>query len=197
MAGAAERTEAFGLDARVFTTVFLAEVDLFATLAEVTFFAAFLTLAHRAFCVAAILARAPALRVRRFVLLSAGPDLAGFLAVDAPEVLDAAFFVALLDFAQRAFWAAAILARPAALILRLVMPLPGRLVWAGQFGFRLSVVPVSSAFACFSRDISASICATISCRFTKPSGIEGKPPGELKWRTVRRLLTLGTPWERK
>jgi hypothetical protein len=64
------------------------------------------------------LARAPALKVRFFLLFARIPT-AG------------AFFAAFLDFAQRALWAAAIFSRPSALNVRLVLALAAKLALAG------------------------------------------------------------------
>jgi hypothetical protein len=76
----------------------------------------------------------------------------------------AAFFAAFFVFAQRAFWAIAILARASALKLRTALVLLGNLVPAGRPGFRFAVisVPLKSALACCSREISASISKTMS-----------------------------------
>lgn len=83
----------------------------------------------------------------------------------------AAYFAALFDFAQRSFWAAAILARPSGLIvlrfagfaansegLKLV-DLLGKDEAARRPGRRCAVlsVPIKRALACCSREISASI----------------------------------------
>jgi len=116
------------------------------------------------------LARALVLKVRFFVLLARDPTAGAFFAVDAAAALRAAFFVAFLDFAQRALWAAAILSRASALNVRLVLALPGKLALVGRPGFRFSVVlvPVNSAFTCCSLDISASISTTMSCIFMNP-----------------------------
>ena len=133
VAGVAGATAAFVFDAPALfaETGFLAGADFFAAFAEAAFFAAFLTLAHRAFWAAAILARAPALKVRFFLLFARNPAAGAFFAVDAAGVLGAAFFAAFLDFAQRALWAAAILSRASALNVRLVLALPAKLVLAG------------------------------------------------------------------
>ncbi|MGA9062596.1 MAG: hypothetical protein WB341_13130 [Terracidiphilus sp.] len=116
------------------------------------------------------MARAPALKVRFFLLFACNPTAGAFFAVDAAAVRRAAFFAALLDFAQRALWAAAILSRAAALNVRLVLALPAKLVLAGRPGFRFPVVlvPVSNAFTCCSLDTSASISKTMSCIFMNP-----------------------------
>ncbi|MGD0157070.1 MAG: hypothetical protein ABSB50_13300 [Terracidiphilus sp.] len=111
-------------------TAFLAGADCFATFAEAAFFAAFRTFAHRAFWAAAILARAPALKVRFFLLFARNPTVGALFAVDATEELDAAFFAAFLDFAQRALWAAAILSRASALNVRLGLVLRAKLLLA-------------------------------------------------------------------
>jgi hypothetical protein len=61
--------------------------------------------------------------------------------------------VALFDFAQRALWAAAIFSRASALSVRLAFAPDGLLgVWV-----TMALVPVNSAFAFWSRNISASI----------------------------------------
>ena len=118
---------AFVFDAPVFAAVFPTGADFFATFAEVAFFAVSLTLAQRVFWAAAILARAPTLKVRFFGIVSRKPDGVAFLAVDATAVLRTAFFTAFLDFAQRARWASAIFSRASALNVRLVLALLGRL----------------------------------------------------------------------
>jgi hypothetical protein len=170
--GTAGATGAFVFDAPAFfvKTAFLAGADFFATFAEAAFFAAFRTFAHRAFWAAAILARAPALKVRFFVLFARNPSAGAFFAVDAAAVPRAAFFRAFLDFAQRALWATAILSRASALNVRLVLALPAKLALAGRPGFRISVVlvPVNSAFTCCSLAISASISTTMSRIFMNP-----------------------------
>jgi hypothetical protein len=172
VAGAAGATGAFVFDPPALTaeTAFLAGADFFAAFAETTFFAAFRTLTQWAFWAAAILARTPALKVRLFVLFARKLAVVAFFAADAAAVLCAAFLAAFLDFAQRAFCAAAIFARASALNVRLVLALPGNLVVAGRLGFRFSVVlvPVNSAFTCCSLDISASISTTMSCIFMNP-----------------------------
>src|ERR1700722_6133730 len=138
-------------------TGFFAGADFFATFAAEVFFAAFRTFAHRAFWAAAILARAPALKVRLFLLFARNPAVV-------------AFFAAFLVFAQRALWAAAIFSRASALNLRLVLALPPKLVFAGRPGSHIPVVlmPANSAFICCSLDISASISTTMSCIFMNP-----------------------------
>jgi hypothetical protein len=72
------------------------------------------------------------------------------------SVIGLLYFSALFALAQRAFCAAAICARPAALIVRLPFPTPLRR------SIEFALVPVSIAFASWSRVISASIAATIS-----------------------------------
>jgi hypothetical protein len=123
VAGATEETGTFVFDAPALfaETAFLVGAGLFAAFAEAAFFAAFLTLVHRAFWAAAILARAPALKVRFFVFLARKPAVVAFFAVDAPALIRAAFAAAFLDFAQRARWAAAILSRASVLNVRLVL----------------------------------------------------------------------------
>lgn len=103
-AGAAGTTGVFVFDALalVAETAFFAGADFFVTFAVEAFFAAFLAFAHRVFWAAAILARAPALKVRFFLLFACNPTAEAFFAVDAAGVLRAAFFAAFLDFAQRA-----------------------------------------------------------------------------------------------
>jgi len=130
VAGASGATAAFVFGAPAFFagTAFLAGADFFATFAVEAFFAAFRTFAHRAFWAAAILARAPALKVRFFLLFARNPTAGAFFAVDAAEVLGAAFFAAFLDFAQRALWAAAIFSRAPALNVRLGLALPDKLI---------------------------------------------------------------------
>jgi hypothetical protein len=170
VAGAAGATAAFVFNAPALfaATAFLPEADFLATFAEAAFFAAFRTFAHRAFWAAAILARAPALKVRSFLLFARNPTDGAFFAVDAAGVLRAAFFAAFLDFAQRALWAAAIFSRASALNVRLVLALPAELVLAGRPGFPVVLVPLNSAFTCCSLDISASISTTTSCIFMNP-----------------------------
>ena len=133
MAGATGAIAAFvfGALALFAGTAFLTGADFFATFAVEAFFAAFRTFAHRAFWAAAILARAPSLKVRFFLLFARNPTAGAFFAVDAVGVLRAAFFAAFLDFAQRALWAAAILSRASALNVRIVLALPAKLVMAG------------------------------------------------------------------
>jgi hypothetical protein len=133
VAGVAGATAAFFFDAPALFvgTAFLAGADFIATFAVEAFFAAFRTFAHRAFWAAAILARAPALKVRFFFLFARNPTAGAFFAVDAAGVLGATLFAAFLDFAQRALWAAAILSRPSALNVRLVLALPPKLALAG------------------------------------------------------------------
>jgi hypothetical protein len=171
-AGAAGATAAFVFDApdRFAETAFFAGADFFATFAVAAFFAAFRTLAQRAFWAAAILARAPALKVRFFLLFAGNSTAGAFFAVDAAEVPGAAFFAACLDFAQRALWAAAILARASVLNVRFVLALQGKLVLTGRLDFPLSVerAPANSAFTCCRLEISASIWATTSCMFMSP-----------------------------
>jgi hypothetical protein len=175
VAGVAGATGAFVFDALVLVagTAFLVGADFFATFAVEAFFAAFRTFAHRAFWAAAILARAPALKERFFLLFARNPTAEAFFAVDAAGVLGAAFFAAFLDFAQRALWAAAIFSRPPVLNVRLALTLPGKLVLVGRPAFRVPVVlvPVNSAFTCCSLDISASISTTMSCIFIPPPGL--------------------------
>jgi hypothetical protein len=170
--GVAVETGAFAFDApaRFAEAAFLAGADFFATFAEEAFFAAFRTLAQRAFWAAAILARAPALKVRFFVLFGRKLALVAFFAVDAAAVLRAAFFAAFLDLAQRALWAAAIFSRASALNVRFVRALPGELVLTGRLDFRLPSVPalLNTAFTCCSLDISASISAKMSRIFMNP-----------------------------
>src|SRR5260370_18664502 len=101
---------------------------------------------------------------------------------DSAATLRPAFFAAFLDLAQRAFCAAAILARASALMVRTALDLPaksnasklvallGDLTPAKRPGFRLIVasVPVRSTLACCSRKISASISRTRSFVFIYP-----------------------------
>ena len=150
---------------------FLAGADLLAALAgmapflptegaalRAAVFAAFLTFAQRAFWAAAIFSRAPALIVRFAGLFPRKLTPGGFFEADAAAGLRAAFFAALLDLAQRAFCAAEILARAAALKVRRGLTLP-TLALAAFFGFVFTVllVPAKSARACCNREISASI----------------------------------------
>jgi hypothetical protein len=170
--------------ASAFERAFFAGRDLFAPLAgmailsarevaalRTAFCPAFLTFAQRAFCAAAILARASALIVRFFELFFAlfTADLAvvAFLRAGTAEVLRAALFTAFFDFAQRALCADAILSRASALNVRFFPELSATLL---RPAFQLSVllVPVSNAFTCCSRDISASISATIFCVSMNP-----------------------------
>jgi hypothetical protein len=104
VAGATGATAAFVFDALALVAgaTFLARADFFATFAVEAFFVAFRTFAHRAFWAAAILARVPALKARFFLLFVLNPTAEVFFAVDTATVLRTAFFVALLDFAQRA-----------------------------------------------------------------------------------------------
>src|SRR5947208_3675059 len=91
---------------------------------------------------------------------------------------EAAFFAVFLDFAQRALCAAAILARPFALMMPRVdffanftglklVALLGAPTAAGRPGFRFVVrpVPAKSAFTFCNCAISASIATTISFIF--------------------------------
>jgi len=75
--------------------------------------------------------RVPALKERFFLLFARNPTAGAFFAVDAAGMLDAAFFAAFLDFAQRALWAAAILSRASALNVRFGLTLPAKLALAG------------------------------------------------------------------
>ena len=179
-------------------TAFLAGTDFFATFAIEAFFAAFRTLAHRAFWAAAILARAPALKVRLFVLFARNPDVEAFLAVDGPAVLGADFFAFFLDFAHRARCAAAIFSRASALNVRPVLAMPGKLVVAGRLCFRFSevLVPVNSAFTCCSLDISASISTTMSSVFMNPPVLRINHQVSFNSAPSRRLLSIGVPWEK-
>jgi len=144
VAGVAGATGAFVFDAPALFagTAFLAGADFFATFAVEAFFVAFRTFAHRSFWAAAILARAPALKERFFLLFARNPTAGAFFAVDTATVLGAAFFAAFLDFAQRALWAAAIFSGASALNVRFVLALPAKLVLTGRPGFRFSVVLV-------------------------------------------------------
>ncbi len=85
-----------------------------------------------------------------------------FFGAAAAVALPASFFAALFDFAQRAFCAAEILARAAALSVRtgLVLRRLAPSGWSG-FAFRMLLVPANSARACCSREISASISETM------------------------------------
>jgi hypothetical protein len=125
---------------------------------------AFLAFAQRAFCAAAILARASGLTVRFFALFFAlfAAELAvvAFLPADTAEVLRAALLTVFCDFAQRALCAAAILSRASALNVRFFPELPA-MPSRPDFRFPAVLVPVSNALTCCSRDISASISATI------------------------------------
>jgi hypothetical protein len=119
------------------------------------------TFAQRAFCPAAILARASRLTVRFFAVFNAGMAPLAFLRTDTAEELRAALlFNAFFDSAQRALCAAAILSRASALKLRFFRELPAMLL-RRDFRFSAVLVPVSNAFTCCSRNISASISATI------------------------------------
>jgi hypothetical protein len=129
---------------------------------------ALFTFAQRAFCPAAILARASGLTVRFFALFAAGLALVAFLGAGTAEELRAAlFFKAFSDFAQRALCAAAILSRASALSLRFFPELPAMLL-RPDLRFSAALFPVSNAFTCCSRDISASISATIICVSMNP-----------------------------
>lgn len=101
-------------------------------------------------------------------------------AVLVATVLPVVDFAAFLDFAQRAFCAAAIFARASGLKVRTDFTFAGDFVGsslvvlgrpttpAGRPGFLLTVVvpaPAKSAFACCNREISASIWTTISFVF--------------------------------
>jgi hypothetical protein len=95
--------------------------------------------------------------------LRTGPFGVLFFAVAAAAAaaLLATFFAALLDLAQRAFCAAEILARAAALKVCTGLLLR-RLALAEARGFGFpALVPARSARACCSREISASISITM------------------------------------
>ena len=154
---------------------FLAGADLLAALAGMApflaaglrvlpaaFFAVFLSFAQRAFWAAAIFERASALKVRFGVLFPRKLAPVGFFEADATAGLRAVFFATLLDFAQRAFWAAEILARAPALKVRrgLVLPTLAPAGFCG-FAFHVLLVPAKSDRACRSRAISASISKTM------------------------------------
>ncbi len=97
-------------------------------------------------------------------------------AILVATVLPEVDFAAFLDFAQRAFCAAAIFARASGLKVRTAFTFARGFVGsslvslgrpatpAGRPGFLLAEVPVptKSAFACCNREISASIWTTIS-----------------------------------
>src|ERR1035438_307403 len=93
-----------------------------------------------------------------------------FFAVGVAELLIAGLFAAILDFAQRALCAAAILSRASALNVCRLPSLPAKLAAAGRPGLRFSLgpVPSNSARACCSRDISASISTRMSFVFMVP-----------------------------
>jgi hypothetical protein len=109
-------------------------------------------------------------------------------AVLVATVLTEVDFAAFLDFAQRAFCAAAIFARASGLKVRTAFTFARSFVGsslvslgrpatpAGRPGFLLTVVPglAKSAFACCNRKISASILTTISFVFNVSSTIENK-----------------------
>ena len=122
---------------------------------------AFLAFAQRAFCPATILARASGLTVRFFALITAEVAVVAFSGADtAEEVRAALFFKAFFDFAQRARCAAAILSRASALNVRFFPELPAILL-RPDCRTLAALVPISNVFTCCSRDISASISATI------------------------------------
>jgi len=201
VAWAAEDTGPFVFDAPdLFAeTAFLAEADFFATFAEEAFFAAFRTLAQRAFWAAAILARALALKVRFFVLFGRKLAFVAFFVDDAAAVLRAAFFAAFFDFAQRALWAAAIFSRASALNVRLALALPAKLLLAGRpaFRFRVVLVPANSAFTCCSPDISASIWAKMSCMFTNPPVLRINHWANSNSVPSYRFSSTAAPWEKE
>ena len=107
-----------------------------------------------------------------------------FITGKLPQCSEPLHCSAFLNLAQRAFCAAAILARPAALIPRRflglasksaglkLVALPLRDALAGRPGLRLTWVRldvlVKSAFACCSRKISASIVRRMSFVFMNP-----------------------------
>lgn len=156
--------EVFDAPAFFAGAAFGARGDVRADFAEVAFLP-LRVFAQRARCAAAIFARAPALSVRFFARFT-GLPVPGCLVAGSAVVSRAAFFAALLDFAQRALCAAAIFSRASALIVHLlVLRAPD-----GRAGFRpsMAVVPVRSAFACWSRVISASISTTMSSLFMNP-----------------------------
>ncbi len=123
----------------------------------------FLTFSQRAFCAAAIIARASALMAGRALALAGRLAEAAFFAPDPVMVLRAFFFAALLNLAQRAFCPAAIFARASGLIVCRLVGFPGKLDPTVRRGFRWPSVLVSlnSALTRCSRDISASISTTI------------------------------------
>jgi hypothetical protein len=171
---------------------------------------AFLAFAQRAFCAAAILPRASGLTVRFFALFFAffTAELAAvaFLPADTAEVLRAALFTVFFDFAQRALCAAAILSRASALNVRFFPELPATLL-RPAFRFSVVLVPVSNAFTCCSRDISASISATIFCVSMNPPVLRityiltsanaprvlligvGRPPGDFRHTSASSFTT--------
>jgi hypothetical protein len=152
------------------------------------FFPAFFTFAQRAVCPAAILARASGLTVRFFALFTAGLAVAAFLRAGTAEVWRAARFTAFFAFAQRALCAAAILSRASALNVRFFPELPATLL-RPAFRFSVVLVPVSNAFTCCSRDISASISATTFCVSMNPPVL--RIPYNLTSANAPRVLLIG------
>jgi len=108
--------------------------------------------------------------------------LATVFSADVVEALRVAFFAAFLDFAQRVFCAAPILARASALILRrfegfsanpaelTIVAMFSEDTLAGRPNFRFTVVSVSvrRALTFCNCAISASIAKTISLIFMNP-----------------------------
>jgi len=141
-------------------------VDFFAPEAVVLpipLFSDFLTLAQRAFCAAAIFARASALIFGRALALAGSLAEAAFFAPDSAVVLSAFLLAAVLTLAHRAFCPAAIFARASGLMVYRVVNSPGKLEATVCRGLRCPSVFVSlnSALTRCKRDISASISTTI------------------------------------
>ena len=111
---------------------------------------------------------------------------AALFTAGAAATFRAAYFAAFLDFAQRAFCAAATFARASGLMVRRtkgfaadfagmeLVALPDKLTRDGRPGFRFIVisVPAKSAFAFPSRDINASISIRMSALFMDPPSFE-------------------------
>ena len=152
---------------------------------------AFLTFAQRAFCPATILARASGLTVRSFfALFTAEVAVVAFLRADTAEKLRTAlFFKTFLDFAQRARCAAAILSRASALNVRFFLELPAVRL-RPDCRFLASLVPISGAFTCCSRDnLGLDLSKDLLC-VHEPSGIEDNVQLEFTfWVGISTVLT--------
>jgi hypothetical protein len=141
---------------------------------------ALFTFAQRAFCPAAILARASGLTVRFFALFAAGLALVAFLGAGTAEELlrfRPAGPLRCCDPLTRLGAQLAFLFRATGQLLR------------PDLRFSAALVPVSNAFTCSSRDISASISATIICVSMNPPVL--RITYNLTSTNARRALFIG------